>query len=118
MESRRVLRVEREIKEVLANLLIHGLKIPLPGFASVVHVDVSGDLRTAKVFVRVAGSHEDYTVAEELLNEQKGSIQKELGLALRTKFCPVVRFVVGGAPANQVDDVERMLANLRRPQYS
>lgn len=118
MESRRVLRVEREIKEVMANLLIHGLKVPLPGFASVVHVDVSGDLRTAKIFVRVAGSPQDHSIAEELLNEQKGSIQRELGNALKTKFCPVVRFVVGGAPAHQVDDVERMLANLRRPQYS
>ena len=116
-ENRRVLRVEREIRQVLAEMLIHGLKIPLPGFASVVDVDASGDLRSARVFVRVAGTAKDREKAEQILLEQIGLIQREVAGQLQTKFCPKLKFIVGGASEGQIDEVEMMLANLNRRHY-
>lgn len=115
-ESRRVLRVERELKQILAEVLHHGLKIPLPGYSSVVHVDVTPDLRSAKVFVRVAGTDKDRSKAEDLLEEQRGQIQKRVGEVLNAKFCPVLRFKVGGDPSGKMDEVEKLLANLNRPR--
>ena len=115
-ENRRVLRVERELTQVLAEVIHHGLKLPLPGFAAVVHVDVSPDLRSAKVFVRVAGTDKDRAGAEELLGQQRHQIQRKVGDALNARFCPVLRFVVGGPPAGAMDDVELLLANLNRPR--
>lgn len=115
-ESRRVLRVERELKQVLAEVIHHGLKLPLPGYSSVVHVDVTPDLRSARVFVRVAGTDKDRGEAEELLEKQRVQIQKRVSEELNTKFCPVLRFKVGGDPSGRMDEVERLLANLNRPR--
>jgi ribosome-binding factor A len=117
-ENRRVLRVEREIKHALSELFIHGLKIPLPGLATVVHVDATPDLRSANVFVKVAGSAKDRSEAEALLEKQRKQIQHEINERLQTKFCPILRFKVGGESGNtHLDEVEKMLANLhRRPE--
>ncbi len=115
-ENRRVLRVERELTQVLAEVIHHGLKLPLPGFAAVVHVDVTPDLRSAKVYVRVAGTEKDRSKAEDLLGQQRPQIQRKVSDALDAKFCPVLRFVVGGAPTKEKDDVEVLLANLNRPR--
>ena len=113
-EDRRVLRAEREIKQALAELLISGLKLPLPGFSSVANVDAGGDLRTATVYVRVAGTEAERRQAEKLLLKQRGHIQSEIAARLQARYCPVLTFVVGGVPDDQVDEIEVMLANLNR----
>lgn len=115
-DNRRVLRVAREIKEILSSHFISGLKVPLPGFVSVVEVDVSPDMRSAKVFLRVAGSLKERSEAEQVLESQRGEIQRELGRGLNSKFCPVLKFVVGGPSEAHMDEVEQMLANLHRPR--
>lgn len=116
-ESRRVLRFERELKETLARLLHQGLKLPIPGYAAIVHVDVTADLRSAKVFVRVAGSEEARSEAERLLNEQRPWLQRQVAAQLQTRFCPVLNFKVGGSPQEPLnDEVEKLLANLNRPE--
>lgn len=107
--------MEREIQHVMAEMLIHGLKVPLPGFASVVEVDASPDLRSARVFIRVAGDAKAQSKASEILEEQRGFIQRQLSDQLNIKFTPKLKFVIGGAAPGQVDEVEQMLANLRRP---
>ncbi len=115
MENRRVTRVEREIQHAMAEMLIHGLKIPLPGFASVLEVKASPDLRQAKVYIRVAGSKANQAEAAELLERQHGHIQREINAHLKIKYCPVLRFIVGGvSEEGEIDEIEMMLANLHR----
>ncbi len=43
----------------LSDLIRTRLKDPRVGFASITHVEVSGDLRHAKVFISVMGSEEE-----------------------------------------------------------
>jgi len=116
-EDRRVLRAEREIKQAMSELLINGLKFPLPGFASIANVDAGGDLRAATVYVRVAGTESERNQAEKLLLKQRGQIQSEIADRLQARYCPVLTFVVGGVPNDQVDDIEIMLANLNRRSH-
>lgn len=115
-DNRRILRVAREIKEILSSHFLSGLKVPIPGFVSIVDVDVSPDLRSAKVFLRVAGSTQERAEAEKVLQSQRAEVQRELGRGLNAKFCPALKFVIGGPSEAQMDDVERMLANLHRPR--
>lgn len=115
-ESRRVLRVEREIKECLAQILLRELKIPLPGFVSIVEVGLSPDLRSARVYLRVAGGEAEKKEADTILTAQRTWIQNRVGKDLRMKFSPVLKFILGSSTSDQVDDIERMLANLHRRQ--
>lgn len=113
-DGRRVLRVEREIKEFLANIFVTGLKIPLPGFVSVVEVSLSPDLRSGRVYMKVAGGDAAKKEAEAILNEQRGWIQNRVGKDLRMKFAPVLKFIFGAS--GEVDEIDRLFANLHRQQ--
>ena len=65
--STRVQRVERELLEVLSHFLLHGLGEPLPCYSSITAVEVSPDLRYARVFFRLVGKENMTRKAEETL---------------------------------------------------
>jgi ribosome-binding factor A len=112
-DNRRVLKVERELKELLAQIFLQDLKLPLPGFSSVAHVDVSRDLRSARIFVRFVGSEEDMATVEALLERQRTEIQRLVSRRLLAKFCPVLSFKIGGGGA-VLSESDRLLASLHR----
>lgn len=113
-DSKRVARVQSEILQILAGYLQHGLKRPLPCYASITAVEVAGDMRTAKVFFRLVGSTGPVNEAQNILLGERGQFQKEVAETLDMKFCPVLRFEFGIAP--HMDDIDRMLADLRKPK--
>lgn len=114
--SKRVQRVERELFEVLSSFLIHGLAEPLPGYASVSAVEVTPDLRNARVFFRLVGGEDEVNATREVLQRQRGLFQKHVASTIAMKFCPVLRFEFGVAP--HLDEVDILLENLRKPRHS
>ena len=58
MAKQRSYRVAEAIKEEISALLQKGIKDPRIGFVTVVDVEVSGDLRHARVFVSVMGDED------------------------------------------------------------
>ena len=65
-DGRRVARVEREIQVTIAQFLIRGFKLPLPGLVTVASVKMPADLRAAKVYISVLGSEEQTEEVVEL----------------------------------------------------
>lgn len=91
--SRRVQRVEKEIRNVVASYLLTGLKDPLMGLVSVSRVMVSGDLKNAKVYVSVmSDDNEDREENIAVLQSRAGDIQRQIHSQLRMKFCPKLKF--------------------------
>lgn len=111
-ESKRMDRVQSELLRILGLHLQHGLKQPLPCYASITAVEVHPDLRSAKVFFRLVGGANATNEAQDILLNEKSHFQKEVAAELKTKFCPVLRFEFGVAP--HMDDIDKMLADLRR----
>ena len=66
-------------------MLQRGLKDPRVGLVTVTGVDLSGDLRHAKVFVSVMGSQRDKEQSLEALNHAAGWVRRELGQRIRLK---------------------------------
>ncbi|MBI2460883.1 MAG: 30S ribosome-binding factor RbfA, partial [Candidatus Rokubacteria bacterium] len=60
MQSKRLERVNQVIKEEISGALQRELKDPRLGFVTVTEVEVSRDLRAAKVFVSILGSEEEW----------------------------------------------------------
>ena len=54
--SRRTERLGEEIREEVALLIVSELKDPRIGFVTVTRVDVTPDLRTARIYVGVLGT--------------------------------------------------------------
>jgi len=76
-----------EIAEILGNL-----KDPRIGFASVVRVEVSPDLRYARVYVSVLGDEKQKANTMEGLRSARGFIRAEVGRRVRLFRTPEVDF--------------------------
>jgi ribosome-binding factor A len=112
--STRVERVERELLQTLSNFLLHELNTPLPCYVSITAVEVSPDLRHARVFFRLVGKDKITRECEETLAGLRGLFQKHIAAAVKMKFCPILKFEFGKVA--QQDDIDVMLENLRKPK--
>ncbi|MBV2169753.1 MAG: 30S ribosome-binding factor RbfA [Bdellovibrio sp.] len=110
-DGRRVARVEREIQATIAQFLIRGFKVPLPGLVTVAQVKMPADLRAAKVYVSVLGSEAQQEEALELLQERAFEIQNYIGKELKMRYCPKLTFYPDHT-TEQVLKVEKILQEL------
>lgn len=76
----------------LSELLRTRVKDPRVGFASITHVEVSGDLRHAKVFVSIMGSPEEQAQTMKGLKNATGFLRHELASRLVLRFMPELVF--------------------------
>ncbi len=76
----------------VSDLLRTRIKDPRVGFASITHVEVSGDLRHAKIFVSVMGTPEEKQSTIQALHHATGFIRHELAGRLTLRFMPEILF--------------------------
>ncbi len=76
----------------ISELIRTRLKDPRVGFASITHVEVSGDLRHAKVFVSVMGSAEEQVETMKGLKHATSFLRHELASRLVLRFMPELTF--------------------------
>lgn len=93
MPSARMRRVNEAVREVLSARIAEGLKDPRVGFVTVTDVDVSPDLRHARVFVSVLGAPEERERTLEGLRSSHGYLQAAIGGELRLKRTPTLQFL-------------------------
>lgn len=92
VSEQRAQRVAEAIKEEVSELLQMGIKDPRVGFASVVKVQVSRDLRHARVFVSVMGDEEEQRESLKGLNSAHGFIRTAVSRRLQLRFAPELEF--------------------------
>ena len=92
MSSQRAQRVAETIHKEISSLLIKGLKDPRIGFVTITSVDVTPDLRQAKVYYTLMGSQEERVQNQAGLDSSATYIRQQLGRQLRLRYTPEVRF--------------------------
>ncbi len=85
-------RLGEQIAMEVSDLLRTRVKDPRVGFASITRVEVSGDLRYAKIFVSVMGENEEKKGTIEALSHATGFIRHELAARLTIRFMPEISF--------------------------
>lgn len=110
-DGRRIARVEKEVQSAIAQFLIRGFKMPLPGLVTVASVKMPADLRTAKVYISVLGAEKEQDQALEILQEQAYEIQNFIGKELKMRYCPKLVFYADHT-TEQVLKVEKIIADL------
>ncbi|MBS1970498.1 MAG: 30S ribosome-binding factor RbfA [Bdellovibrionales bacterium] len=116
-DGRRVARVEREVQQSVAQFLISGFKLPLPGIVTVARVRMPGDLRTAKVYISILGDPKLLDEAVDLLQDRAFEIQNYLGKELKMRYCPKLTFY----PDHETEEilkVEKILQDLDNERKS
>src|SRR5690242_8947504 len=94
----------------LSDLLRTRVKDPRVGFASITRVEVSGDLRHAKVFVSVMGSQEERTETMKGLGNATGFLRHELASRLVLRYMPELVFKLD----RSIEEGARMLDLIRQ----
>jgi ribosome-binding factor A len=92
MASSRMRRVNEVIRQVLGDVIATDLKDPRIGFVTVIDVDTSPDLRTARVYVSVLGDEADREKALAGLQSAHGFLQGRIAAELRMKRTPTLTF--------------------------
>jgi len=84
-------RVGDLLREEIAEIVIHRLKDPRIGFVTITGVDVTDDLKIAKIYVSIF-KDEDKKTTLEILNSAKSFIRSELSKRLRMRSVPSIDF--------------------------
>jgi len=80
------------IAEELSDLIRTRMKDPRVGFASITKVQVSGDLRHARVYVSVMGEDDDQRATIKALDHANGFLRHELAQRLTIRYTPEISF--------------------------
>lgn len=92
MQFKRVDRINSLIKEELSEIIQRKIKDPRVGFVTIAEVDVSKDLRSAKVYVSIMGSDGEINDSIAGLQNAEKFIRMELYKRLRLKYIPEIIF--------------------------
>jgi ribosome-binding factor A len=90
--KRRPQRLALQIQHEVSLILSRDMRDHRVGFVTVTGVDMSPDLRYARIFVSAMGSEREKDLALETLNHAAGWIRRELGQRIRIKFLPEIEF--------------------------
>ncbi len=94
MSSRRVLKAAEAIREVVGMAVLVDLKDPRIRDVTVTFVEVSPDMRLAKVHVSVMGDETKQQLSLRGLQNSAGYLQKKIGERLDTRYTPKLMFVL------------------------
>ncbi|MBN2795883.1 MAG: 30S ribosome-binding factor RbfA [Clostridia bacterium] len=89
MGSTRNRRVSEEIRKVVSDLLLRGLKDPrISKFTSVTDVQTTRDLRYTYIYISVYDPNANRQETVEALNRAKGFIRNEIGKNIDLRYTP------------------------------
>ncbi|NLV88067.1 MAG: 30S ribosome-binding factor RbfA [Tissierellia bacterium] len=89
MNNKRVNRISEEVRKVVSELLFNGLKDPrIHSMTTITNVEVTRDLRYAKIYVSVLGNDEEKKNTIEGLESAKGFIRNEIGKKIDLRYVP------------------------------
>ncbi|MDI3547167.1 MAG: ribosome-binding factor [Halanaerobiales bacterium] len=92
MSRQRAQRLAELLKKEISDILLREVKDPRIGFVSVTNIDVSGDLRHAKIYVSVYGDEREKMETMEGLEQATGFIRKLLGERITVYHTPELLF--------------------------
>ena len=90
----RIEKLQELIKQEMGKMLLKELKDPRIGFVTVTDVEMTGDLREAKIYVSIMGGEEQVKSSLEGLNSALGFIRREIGHRIRLRFTPEISFAL------------------------
>jgi ribosome-binding factor A len=108
MQRKRLERVNQLMKEEISRLVQRELKDPRLGWVTITEVDVTPDLRQAKVFVSVLGPEDKWVASFKALESARGFIWGALRRNLDLRVTPELLF----RPDRSMEHAARMSALL------
>ena len=113
MAKVRVEKLQELIKQEVSDIIFNELKDPRIGFVTVTKVEMTGDLREAKIFVSIMGKDEALKDTLQGLKSSLGFIRREIGKRIRLRFTPEISFALDDSLAYS-SHIQELLMGLNR----
>ena len=92
--KQRANRVSQELKKIISQILLEELSDPRLGFITLTHIEVTDDLRFARVYYSVLGDEEQKQATAEALEEHLSFIRRLAVQQINMKFAMEIKFEV------------------------
>lgn len=103
MTSRRVLKAAEAIREVVSMSILTELRDPRIQDVTVTYVEVSGDMRNAKVHVSIMGDESKQELSLCGLQNARGFLQQKINDRIETRYTPKLKFVLDKGVKNSIE---------------
>ena len=113
--SRRPDRVGEMVRMAISQVILHGLRDPRIGLATITEVKMSPDLKLARVFVSVLGNSEQQKVTVQQLNYARAHIRHEISSLLKLRRAPELMFEYDSS-ADYGTRIEELIQQTRKKQ--
>lgn len=114
MSSRRVLKAAEAIREVVSMAILTELQDPRIRDVTVTQVEVSGDMRQAKVYVSIMGEETKQNLAMHGLQSAAGFLQSKVASRIDTRYTPRLEFVLDQGVKKSIE-IARILREVLPP---
>lgn len=93
MSFERISRISEEFKREISSIIKSDIRDPrIAEFTSIISVDVTKDLRYAKVYISVLGDEKQKSDTLTGLKSASGFIRKEIGSRIKLRYTPEIIF--------------------------
>jgi ribosome-binding factor A len=94
MSSRRLLKAAAAVRQVVSMAIISELKDPRVRDVTVTHVEMTPDMREAKVYVSIMGDATHQNLSLRGLQHARGFLQAKIAERIETRYTPRLRFMI------------------------
>lgn len=94
MSSRRTLKAASAIREVVSLAILTELRDPRIQNVTVTFVEISADMRFAKIHVSIMGDAKQQSLCLHGLQNSAGFLQKRVNDRIETRYTPRLQFVI------------------------
>lgn len=100
-------KVQEELRQQVSIIVQRDLKDPRVGFVTITRVEVTPDLRDARIYFTTMDVDKPFEDTVKGLDKASGFIRKLLGKRIRMKFTPQIRFIYDDSQTrrNRIDDI-------------
>jgi ribosome-binding factor A len=115
MSSRRLLKAAEAIREVVGMAILADLKDPRIRDVTVTHVEVSPDMRQARVHVSIMGDETRQNLSLRGLQSAAGFLQSKIAKQIDTRYTPRLLFVLDQGIKKSIE-MARLLREVLPPK--
>ena len=115
MSSRRTQKAAEAIREVVSMAILTDLKDPRVKDVTVTYVEVSADMRQAKVHVSIMGDETQQRLSLRGLQNSAGYLQSKISDRIETRYTPRLEFVLDQGVKQSIE-IAKILNRVLPPQ--
>jgi ribosome-binding factor A len=113
-------KVAETLKKEISNIIHDELKDPRLGFITITRVELSQDLRYAKIFFSVLGKEEEYQKSKVALDSALGFIRRLIAQRVKLQFVPEIVFKEDRSSeySIRIEEIIQEIKNSNEPKKS